>query len=88
MAAGGYSIRQSVEFGGRVTGITGNTALYNTFVNLNSGPRLFEHIKNGYLKPNDVVTHRIPLAEIGDGYHIFSAKLDGCIKPIVVPNAA
>jgi hypothetical protein len=22
------------------------------------------------------------------GYHIFSAKLDGCIKTLVVPNAA
>ena len=24
-------------------------------------PRLFDHIRNGYLKPSDVVTHRIPL---------------------------
>ncbi|MDQ1672364.1 MAG: hypothetical protein QOC98_926, partial [Frankiaceae bacterium] len=21
------------------------------------------------------------------GYHIFSAKLDGCIKPLVIPSA-
>lgn len=50
-------------------------------------PRLFEHIRNGYLKPNDLVTHRIPLEHIAEGYHIFSAKLDNCIKPIVVPSA-
>ena len=50
-------------------------------------PRLFEHVRNGYLKPNDLVTHRIPLEHIAEGYHIFSAKLDGCIKPLVVPNA-
>ena len=34
------------------------------------------------------MTHRIPLEHIAEGYHIFSAKLDGCIKPLVVPDAA
>lgn len=51
-------------------------------------PRLFEHMRSGYLKPNDIVTHRIPLEHVAEGYHIFSAKLDGCIKPLVVPGAA
>jgi threonine dehydrogenase-like Zn-dependent dehydrogenase len=51
-------------------------------------PRLFEHVRNGHLTPRDLVTHRIPLEEIAEGYHIFSAKLDGCIKPLVVPSAA
>ncbi|GAA0621559.1 zinc-dependent alcohol dehydrogenase [Sporichthya brevicatena] len=51
-------------------------------------PRLLEHIRNGYFKPSDIVTHRIPLDEIAEGYHIFSAKLDNCVKPIVVPSAA
>jgi threonine dehydrogenase-like Zn-dependent dehydrogenase len=51
-------------------------------------PRLLEHVKGGYLKPSDVITHRFPLEHIADGYHTFSAKLDGCIKPIVVPTAA
>jgi threonine dehydrogenase-like Zn-dependent dehydrogenase len=51
-------------------------------------PRLFEHVRNGHLTPRDLVTHRIPLEEIAEGYHIFSAKLDGCIKPLVVPAAA
>ncbi len=51
-------------------------------------PRLFEHIRNGYLKPSDIVTHRIPLEHIAEGYHVFSAKLDGCIKPLIVPDAA
>jgi threonine dehydrogenase-like Zn-dependent dehydrogenase len=49
-------------------------------------PRLFEHVRNGYLKPSDVVSHRIPLDDIAEGYHIMSAKLDGCVKPIVVPG--
>src|SRR3954466_1897052 len=51
-------------------------------------PRLFEHIRNGYLSPSDIVTHRIPLEHIQDGYHLFSTKLDGIIKPLVVPSAA
>jgi threonine dehydrogenase-like Zn-dependent dehydrogenase len=51
-------------------------------------PCLFEHVRNGYLKPSDVITHRIPLEHIAEGYHIFSAKLDGCIKPLIVTDAA
>ena len=51
-------------------------------------PRLFEHIRNGYLRPSDIVTHRIPLEHIGEGYHMFSAKLDGCLKALVVPGDA
>ena len=51
-------------------------------------PRLFEHVRNGYLTPSELVTHRVPLEHIADGYHIFSAKLDGCIKTLVVPDAA
>jgi alcohol dehydrogenase len=51
-------------------------------------PRLFEHIRNGYLKPSDIVTHRIPLEHIAEGYHIFSAKLDNCIKPLIIPSTA
>jgi alcohol dehydrogenase len=50
-------------------------------------PRLFEHIRNGYLKPSDIVTHRIPLEHIAEGYHMFSAKLDDCIKTLIVPNS-
>jgi threonine dehydrogenase-like Zn-dependent dehydrogenase len=48
-------------------------------------PRLLEHIKAGHLKPSDIITHRIPLEHIAEGYHLFSAKLDGCIKTVIVP---
>jgi alcohol dehydrogenase len=51
-------------------------------------PRLFEHVRNGYFKPSEIVTHRVPLEHINEGYHIFSSKLDGCIKPLVIPDAA
>ena len=51
-------------------------------------PRLIEHINAGYLNPSDIITHRIPLDEIAEGYHMFSAKLDDCIKTVVLPTAA
>jgi len=41
--SGNYNIKQTFEIGYRWEGITGNRATYNTFVNLNPGPRLFEH---------------------------------------------
>ncbi len=49
-------------------------------------PRLFSHIRNGFLKPDDIVTHRIPLEDIAEGYHLFSAKLDNCIKTLVIAD--
>jgi hypothetical protein len=36
----GYQIHQSIEFGGHITGFTGNGSMWSTFVNLDSGPRL------------------------------------------------
>jgi hypothetical protein len=41
--SGNYNIKQTFEIGYRWEGITGNRATYTTFVNLNPGPRLFEH---------------------------------------------
>ena len=51
-------------------------------------PRLIEHVMNGVLDPKGIITHRIPLEEVADAYHIFSAKRDGCIKPILIPSSA
>jgi alcohol dehydrogenase len=49
-------------------------------------PRLFEHVKNGVLKPSAIVTHRIPLDEIAEGYHVMASKLDNCVKTLVYPQ--
>ncbi|MFJ6653943.1 zinc-dependent alcohol dehydrogenase [Microbacterium sp. NPDC091313] len=49
-------------------------------------PRLLEHIRAGILSPRDLITHRIPLEHIADGYHSFSSKLDGNIKTVVIPG--
>ena len=51
-------------------------------------PRLIEHIQAGRIDPKAIVTHRIPLEEVADAYHIFSKKLDHCIKPILIPPSA
>jgi hypothetical protein len=37
---GNYNIKQSVEFGVRLVSITGDQNAYDTFVNLQQGPRL------------------------------------------------
>ena len=51
-------------------------------------PRLIEHVKAGHINPKAMITHRIPLREVSDAYHMFSTKLDGCIKPVLIPDGA
>jgi threonine dehydrogenase-like Zn-dependent dehydrogenase len=51
-------------------------------------PRLIEHVQNGTLNPKAIITHRVPLEEISDAYRMFSAKLDNCIKPVLIPPSA
>ena len=47
---------------------------------------LLDHIRSGRIDPSFVVTHRIPLEHIAEGYHMFSSKLDDCVKTVVVPS--
>jgi len=51
-------------------------------------PRLIEHVQAGRIKPSEIITHRFSLEEISEAYRIFTSKLDDCIKPVVIPNAA
>ena len=48
-------------------------------------PKLIEHVQNGILDPKALITHKFPLQEVADAYHIFSDKLDNCIKPVLIP---
>jgi threonine dehydrogenase-like Zn-dependent dehydrogenase len=50
--------------------------------------RCIEHIQAGHIDPSAVITHRLPLEEIAEGYHMFSSKLDNIIKPMVIPPRA
>jgi threonine dehydrogenase-like Zn-dependent dehydrogenase len=51
-------------------------------------PKLVDHVMAGRLKPSEMITHRLPLEEVAEAYHMFSTKLDNCIKPVLIPNAA
>ena len=51
-------------------------------------PRLIDHVQSGVLNPKGLITHRIPLEEVSEAYHIFSSKLDNCIKTVLVPPRA
>lgn len=51
-------------------------------------PRLIEHIQAGRISPKDIITHRVPLEEVADAYHLFSSKLDHCIKTVLIPPRA
>ena len=49
-------------------------------------PRLIEHIQAGRVQPHKIITHRAPLEDVADAYHMFSSKLDNCIKTVLVPH--
>ncbi|WBS05381.1 glutathione-dependent formaldehyde dehydrogenase [Pseudoduganella sp. SL102] len=51
-------------------------------------PRLIEHIQAGRIDPKQIITHRVPLEEVSDAYHLFSSKLDNCIKTVLIPPSA
>jgi threonine dehydrogenase-like Zn-dependent dehydrogenase len=51
-------------------------------------PRLIEHIEAGRIDPKGIITHRVPLEEVAEAYHIFSAKRDECIKTVLIPPSA
>jgi len=43
---GGYAIHQSFDLGGHIADYSGNTSVYNTLVNIQSGPRILSHTLN------------------------------------------
>ena len=79
-------IQSAVKFGDAVN--KGLTLRMNQTPVKRQWPRMFEHVRNGHLTPREMVTHRFPLEDISEAYHVFSAKLDGCIKPLILPSAS
>lgn len=53
-------------------------------------PDLLPLIESGHLKPEEIVTHHMPLEEAARGYEIFDKHAEDCRKVILVPglNAA
>ncbi|WP_431049284.1 zinc-dependent alcohol dehydrogenase [Roseateles sp. L2-2] len=48
-------------------------------------PELLRHIENGELKPEVIVSHRLPLTEAARGYEIFNKKEEDCRKVVLTP---
>lgn len=48
-------------------------------------PELLEHIVAGHLKPEIIITHRLPLAEAPRGYEVFAKKEEDCRKVVLTP---
>ncbi len=46
---------------------------------------LFEIVRDGKVVLNDIITHKIPLAEAAHGYDIFKNKEDDCVKVVLKP---
>jgi len=51
-------------------------------------PKMIDHVMSGRLNPKGIISHRFPLEEIGDAYHMFSTKQDNIIKPLLIPPHA
>lgn len=48
---------------------------------------LLNYVKEGKVKLDDVITHRLPLSKIADGYSMFKKKEDNCVKVVLDPWA-
>ena len=47
--------------------------------------KLLAHIEKGEFKADDVITHRLKLADAPHGYEIFAKKQDNCVKVVLTP---
>ena len=67
-APAGYSIHQSVDLGGRMTGFTGSSAMYSTLVNLQSGPRVLGETFEMRALPSNKHTWVDTVSAFGSGF--------------------
>ncbi len=51
-------------------------------------PQLLEYIQTGELKPDIIITHRMPLSKAAEGYKIFNEKEEDCRKVVLTPDSA
>jgi threonine dehydrogenase-like Zn-dependent dehydrogenase len=49
-------------------------------------PELLEHIREGRLQPNAIISHRMPLSKAAEGYKIFNEKQQDCRKVVLLPD--
>lgn len=48
-------------------------------------PELLEHIENGDLQPEVIISHRMKLADAAEGYRIFNDQAGACRKVVLTP---
>ena len=49
-------------------------------------PELLDHISNGRLKPEVIITHHMALEDAAHGYQIFNDKEEACRKVVLTPG--
>jgi hypothetical protein len=64
----GYAIHQTVDLGGRIANTTGSGAMYDTLVNLQSGPRVLGETFEMHALPGKKNTLVDSLSAIGSGF--------------------
>lgn len=47
--------------------------------------QLMNHVQQGEVTLDDIITHRLPLSEAEHGYKIFNEKKDDCVKVVLQP---
>lgn len=47
--------------------------------------QLMQHVQQGDIVLDDIITHRLPLSEAVHGYKIFNEKKDDCVKVVLTP---
>ena len=48
--------------------------------------RLLEHVANGDVRLDDIISHTLPLSQAVHGYDIFRNKKDNCLKVVLKPG--
>jgi len=48
-------------------------------------PELLEYIGEGRLRPEEIITHRMKLADAAQGYEIFNERKEACRKVVLTP---
>ncbi|MCP3098145.1 glutathione-dependent formaldehyde dehydrogenase [Myxococcus sp. K15C18031901] len=49
-------------------------------------PHLMGHIRDGLIDTKGIITHRFPLEQATEAYHLFANKQDGCVKCVLTPQ--
>jgi threonine dehydrogenase-like Zn-dependent dehydrogenase len=49
--------------------------------------KLLAYVQEGKVQLDDIITHRLPLSKIADGYAVFKKREDNCVKVVLDPWA-